>query len=273
MLASKILNRSLKFLKKIAPRHFERAQLIAMHSDPTTFVREALWRIAHPENILINQHEHDPDDVMQFLAFAGPLVPQASSQFFQDLWALWECGNKRDGFFVEFGATDGKFLSNSYFLEKGMGWKGIVAEPHPSFATELRSNRSCYISHKPVYSRTGEIVEFLAMDQSATYSHIVAPGKSLVGNDHIVSVETISLNDLLLEANAPNQIDFLSVDTEGSEFEILSHFNFKKWDVRCIAVEHNNTTDRQRLFDLLTDRGFRRKWPGIGHVDDWYVRT
>jgi FkbM family methyltransferase len=272
MSTSDILDRSLKFLSKIAPRYFERGQVVAMHANPTTFVREALWRIAHPGNSLINNHKHDTEDVMQFLAFAAPLVPQASSQFFQDLWALWECANKRGGYFVEFGATDGKFLSNSYFLEKGMGWDGIVAEPHPSFALALHANRSCYVSEKLVYSRTGEAVEFLAMDQSATYSRIAAPGERLVGEDRIVRVKTISLNDLLTEASAPTQIDFLSVDTEGSEFDILSHLDFKRWDVRCIAVEHNSTASRQKLFDLLTDRGFRRKWPEIGHVDDWYVR-
>lgn len=273
MSISDALDRSLRLFSRIAPDQFNRAQLVAMRASPAIFVREALWRIAHPGNILINDHKHDKEDVMQFLAFAGPLVPQASSQFFQDLWALWERDNRRGGYFVEFGATDGKFLSNSYFLEKEMGWNGILAEPHPSFAAALHANRSCYISEKAVHSRTGEVVEFVAMDQSAAaYSHIASPSERLAGEDRIVKVETISLNDLLAEADAPNEIDFLSVDTEGSEFDILSNFDFKRWGVRCIAVEHNNATSRQKLFDLLTDRGFCRKWPEIGHVDDWYVR-
>lgn len=273
MSVSAILDRSLRLLDSIAPRHFDRAQLIAMHANPTNFVREALWRIAHPGNNVINGHTRDMEDVWQFLEFAAPLVPKASSQFFQDLWALWENGNKRDGYFVEFGATDGKFLSNSYFLETAMGWSGIVAEPHPSFASSLCENRSCFISNKAVYSRSGEIVEFVAMDQSATYSHIAAPGEKPSGKDRTVSVETISLNDLLIEANAPTEIDFLSVDTEGSEFDILSHFDFKRWNVRCIAVEHNGSVNQQKIFDLLSGKGFRRKWPGLGHVDDWYVMS
>jgi FkbM family methyltransferase len=271
MSANAILDRSLRFLDSIAPGYFNRAQLIAMHANPTNFVREALWRIAHPCNNVINGHARDTEDVLQFLEFAAPLVPKASSQFFQDLWALWETGNKRGGYFVEFGATDGKFLSNSYFLETAMGWDGVVAEPHPSFASALRGNRSCFISNKAVHSRSGEIVEFVAMDQSATYSHIAAPGEALSGNDRMVAVETISLNDLLNEANAPTVIDFLSVDTEGSEFDILSHFDFKRWSVRCITVEHNDDDSQRKIFDLLTGNGFRRKWLGIGHVDDWFV--
>ena len=86
-----------------------------------------------------------------------------------------------------------------------------------------------------------------------------------------MEVETVSLNDLLMEARAPEEIDFMSVDTEKTEFNILSNFDFDKWRVRCLTIEHNDTSNRQKVFDLMNDRGYR-KWPGLGHVDDWFAR-
>ncbi len=84
-------------------------------------------------------------------------------------------------------------------------------------------------------------------------------------------VETISLNDLLLEHGAPRHVDFLSVDTEGSEFEILNALDFDRWRPRTIAVEHNFTPLREKLFDLLSAQGYRRMWEGFSRFDDWYV--
>lgn len=51
------------------------------------------------------------------------------SQASQDVFALVANGFKRGGYFVEFGATNGKSISNTYVLEKEFGWTGIVAEP------------------------------------------------------------------------------------------------------------------------------------------------
>ena len=213
-------------------------------------------------------------DVSQFLAFAAPLAPRASAEFFQDLWALWEAGGKRDGFFVEFGAADGKSKSNTFFLEMEMNWKGVVAEPHPAFMNLVRRHRSCVVSDKCVYSRSGERIEFLAT-QVGELGRIafIDPQDDHKREDHtVVEVETISLNDLLIEAQAPQDIDFLSIDTEGSEFEILAHFDFDRWNLRTITVEHNRTKMRERIFNLLTSRGYRRKWPEMSYCDDWYVQ-
>lgn len=54
-------------------------------------------------------------------------------------------------------------------------------------------------------------------------------------------VQTISLDDLLIKYNVPKIIDYLSIDTEGSEFDILNNFNFKNYQFRVITCEHNFT--------------------------------
>jgi FkbM family methyltransferase len=260
---------ALGYCRSASPHFFDRGLTIATKVGSAVFAREALYHIRHASQTVGNR-----DDVLQFLAFAGPLVPRGSGEFFQDLWALWEAGGKRNGFFVEFGAAGGKEKSNSYFLEKEMSWSGIVAEPNPNFIDSARLERSCFVSDKCVYSTSGERIEFLAT-RVPELSRIAAidPQDGHKRSDHdVISVVTVSLNDLLVEGQAPRDIDFLSIDTEGSEYEILSHFDFSRWNVHAIAVEHNGTKMREKIFELLTRHGYRRKWAEMSHVDDWYVR-
>ena len=103
-----------------------------------------------------------------------------------------------------------------------------------------------------------------------------------VDNDHLAKsrkkktatyeVKTISLNDLLEKYDAPQYIDYLSVDTEGSELEILSAFDFTLRDIGLITVEHNFGPTRARLAALMEDKGYKRIGDGISDFDDWYVR-
>lgn len=85
-------------------------------------------------------------------------------------------------------------------------------------------------------------------------------------------MSTISLNDLLSRFEAPREIDYLSIDTEGSELDILSALDFDRWNIKLITVEHNRTPMRKGLFDLLTSKGYRRKLESISFMDDWYIR-
>jgi FkbM family methyltransferase len=218
------------------------------------------------------------DEAFQFLEFVVPRLPNARGQLFQDLWALWETNNKRQGYFIEFGVGDGVFLSNTYFLEKEMDWSGIIAEANPAFTKSIRENRSCYVCDKCVFSRSGEQIGFLPT-QRAEFSRIA----SIVPDDvherrgarlaPEILVPTISLNDLLLEAEAPRHIDYMSVDTEGSEFDILAAFDFDRWNIKLISVEHNCTAAREKIFGLLAAHGYTRKWPELSFFDDWYLRT
>jgi hypothetical protein len=86
-------------------------------------------------------------------------------------------------------------------------------------------------------------------------------------------VKTVSLNDLLSKHGAPSTIDYLSMDTEGSEFDILKAFDFSRHRIKLITVEHNHTPERGKIFDLLTQQGFTRKLEALSQCDDWYVNT
>ena len=197
------------------------------------------------------------------------------SQLGQDLWVLkkldWMC----NGFFVEFGATDGVLLNNTWLLEKYFGWKGICAEPNPKFLNSLKNNRSCTISDKCVFSISNQRVEFVLAD---VYGGIKNFGNddshkdkrdAYANNGQTIEVETISLVDLLKEHNAPFEIDYLSIDTEGSEFEILNAFDWEVYSIKCITVEHNYTPMRQKIRNLLTSKGYKCE---EANFDDWYFK-
>ena len=203
------------------------------------------------------------------------LQSKAKSQLNQDMFVLSELGFKKNGYFVEFGATDGKDLSNTHLLEKEMGWTGILAEPAWIWASGLALNRKCNITFDCVWSKTGEILEF-----NEPYAAELATINSFSNGDehaknreggHIYEVKTISLLDLLKKYNAPKEIDYLSIDTEGSEFEILNAFDFDAYQFRVITCEHNYTPMREKIYDLLTSKGYTRKHKEYSRFDDWYV--
>jgi hypothetical protein len=68
-------------------------------------------------------------------------------------------------------------------------------------------------------------------------------------------------------------MDYLSIDTEGSEYDILSSFNFDKYKFRVITSEHNFTQNREKIYTLLKKQGYERKFEDISEFDDWYVLT
>jgi len=86
-------------------------------------------------------------------------------------------------------------------------------------------------------------------------------------------VPTISLNDLLRRHGAPAEPDYLSIDTEGSEFAILRELDFARFAFKVITCEHNHTPKREQIRQLLESAGYRRKHEDLSRFDDWYVRA
>jgi FkbM family methyltransferase len=195
------------------------------------------------------------------------------SQLGQDLWVLERLGHKRGGYFVEFGATDGVLLSNTLLLEREFGWTGLLAEPNPAYFRDLQRNRSCTTSAACIGSRSGEVVDFLLADEFggiadyADLDHNRQRRDAFRTEGRMIRLTTVSLNDFLRQHNAPRQIDYLSLDTEGNEFDILQGFPFQDWTIRLITVEHNFTVQREAIRQLLESQGYQRterQW------DDWY---
>ncbi len=216
------------------------------------------------------------------------------SQLGQDRWVLGDHGPE-PGFFVEVGACDGVLFSNTLALEEA-GWRGICAEPNPAFYRALVARRRCATSPRCVFRASGQRLSFnpcpavpelggLVDCFGADWATAIRQGSAVR-----LEVETISLLDLLRAFEAPATIDYVSLDTEGSELEILRGFDFSAYDVRRWSIEHNHTPARRAIHSLLTVHGYRRVThrelsaahgaevhPGETSwqrpdFDDWYVR-
>lgn len=219
-------------------------------------------------------------DFINFFGHCLSFIGKTTTQNFQDIWVLYETKFKKNGFFVEFGATNGVDYSNTYLLEKEYDWKGILAEPNPHWHDELFLNRSCAISTECVYTKSDERITFNAVSSAADLSTIQGYGdddehSKIRENHSSISVRTISLFDLLKKNNAPINIDYLSIDTEGSELDILNQFfvDNKYYQIRCITVEHNfSVLQRNKLKELLEKNGYIRKFTELSRWDDYYIK-
>jgi FkbM family methyltransferase len=219
-------------------------------------------------DLLINTPREHISDIIRYF-------PQSTAQSRQDIFVLAQLAFKREGFFVEFGATNGIDHSNTYLLEKDFGWTGILAEPALCWHGALRRNRKVAIDTQCVWKESNQTVPFYETDASDLSTIDVYRGEDLHTPTRThglrYDVPTISLQDLLIKHKAPRLIDYLSIDTEGSEFDILRNFDFGRHRFRIITCEHNFTQARDKICNLLSRNGYKRILEHVSRQDDWYV--
>jgi FkbM family methyltransferase len=141
----------------------------------------------------------------------------------------------------------------------------------------LKRNRSAFVETDCVWSESNATLifnEFRTRELSTidSYTPSVYERESKKHGKRY-GVKTISLEDLLDKYDAPAEIDYLSIDTEGSEYDILSAFNFDKYRFRVITCEHNHAPQREKILSLLTKNGYVVKHRELSLFDDWYVRA
>ena len=176
------------------------------------------------------------------------------------------------GYFIEAGAHDCIGDSQTYALEQ-QGWDGICVEPSSAFRG-LKRSRKCKVDSRCLWSVDGDTIDFREVRGNGVELSGIAnqfyDAHDRTDSD-IVSKQTITLPTLLLEHNAPKIIEWLSLDTEGSEFAILSAHDFDRFQFQAITVEHNQVvTQRNKIRQLLFSKGYV-----LGHaqeIEDWYVK-
>ena len=183
---------------------------------------------------------------------------------------------KRNGFFVEIGAANGILFSNTLILERDFQWRGILAEPARCWHAELKANRHVAIDTRFVWSKTGETIEFKETESPDLSTMIGLVDRDFNRTARVngitYSLNTVSLNDLLANHECPREIDYLSLDTEGTELAILQAFDFARYDIKIITVEHNFCEpERQQIQHLMNNNGFIRLFEPLSKFDDWYV--
>lgn len=164
----------------------------------------------------------------------------------------------RTGFFVEVGANRPRQESQSWHLEQ-RGWTGILIEPQPDLADELRRARSAQVFAVACSSprNAGRRMRLhVAGALSALDRDRMAPGAKA---ERVIEVPVRTLDDILSEANAPVPLDFLSVDVEGHELEVLSGFDFTRWRPRLVLLEdHVGSLAKHRFLKAAAYRLIRR---------------
>ena len=219
-----------------------------------------------------------------FIESVGDKNTIIKSQLLQDAFASFIVGDLFDKTFLEFGATDGISLSNSYMLENNFGWTGILAEPSPQWHEELKNNRpNTKIITDCIWKCSGEKLDFFVSDFGVLstlvdfkYSDLSSmPGntEARIKDGKVVQVETISLNDVMEKNFNGDTPSYLSIDTEGSEYEILQSLDFEKYRPVVFTIEHNFTNIENKIDELMISKGYVRVFRKITSFDAWYVRT
>jgi FkbM family methyltransferase len=175
----------------------------------------------------------------------------------------------RTGFLVEVGANEPEIWSQTIPLDL-LGWNGVLFEPQPDLAVALRRTRKAQVFAVACSSpeNSGRSMPLKLAGPAGIFSslntRLPTATAQIAGT---ISVPVRSLDDILVEARAPREFDFLSIDVEGHEIEVLRGFDFQKWRPRLILIE-DIVLDR-RLHEFLTSRGYA--WMRRTGIIAWYV--
>lgn len=177
--------------------------------------------------------------------------------------------NKKNGIFVDIGAHNGVTFSNSLYFENELGWTGICIEPMPKTFAELVQNRKSVCIQGCISDFNGNSKlfmvssPFVGTEMLSGLLHKYDPRhknrvlqeiKKYGGSYETLDVQCYLLNDLL-EKYKIDHIDFLSIDTEGGEIDILKSIDFNKYKIDVITVEDNYNDPNFHSF--LKEKGYK----------------
>mmetsp|Transcript_19684 Transcript_19684/g.42784 ORF Transcript_19684/g.42784 Transcript_19684/m.42784 type:complete len:219 (+) Transcript_19684:173-829(+) len=176
------------------------------------------------------------------------------------------------GYFVDVGAADGLKLSNTYKLEQ-QGWTGVALDP----LLKNFEGRKCIALKCAVYGTANEEVEFVICSGDENLSGVARDlgcyRDQVLQHSQVIRLRTRLLADILDEIKAPGCIQYLSLDTEGSELNILSTFPFNRYCFGVISVEHNYEEPKRSEIRKLLEERWGYKLAGQVQWDDWYVHS
>ena len=193
------------------------------------------------------------------------------SQIGQDLDVINYFKNKKNGYFIEIGATNGIDLSNTYLLEKKYDWNGICIEPQDGFYNQLVQNRNCYTDNSLLFSEKGKEFNFSNAQELGGITDYIDKHVSAKESEQVKKISE-TLTNVLMKYDAPMNIDYMSLDTEGSELEILKGIDFDKYEFGFMTIEHNNVEPRRtEIKNFVLDKGY--KYYKENNFDDYYIRN
>ena len=170
------------------------------------------------------------------------------------------------GIYVEFGARDGKEHSNTYFYEFALGWTGLLVEFEDVEFNKLVKNRVGSIVLQGAVCKEHKLKEFAISKNGGWHGDpqlYPEHRKPLLGKK--VTVKCYTLNELLTESGI-RYIDYMSIDTEGSEYSIIEAFDFNLFVVDVIQIEvlMGEIVLKKKIHDLMLSKGY-------DHIIDYVV--
>jgi len=182
-------------------------------------------------------------------------------------------GRKTSGTFVEVGANDGVYVSNSWGLAE-RGWVGLMVEPLPDLAKRCRENHKDHPAVSVVEAAVAgpgldEVTLFVAGALTTANDAVHNAYKGLdwakgeLSGDSL-RVRALTLDNLLVQEAIPTEFDVLIVDVEGFEEEVFAGFDLNRWRPSLMIVEltdsHPNLRERAaadcRLGDQILHSGY-----------------
>ncbi len=179
---------------------------------------------------------------------------------------------KRKGFFIELGAMDGITYSNTKFFEDTLGWTGILIEPVREYYEQLVKNRSKCFNYNCAVGKHNTVT-FIGRSATAGMVHTMASGFREAwygqGSQEEWAINCRPLSEIIRETGL-NAFDFLSLDVEGGELEVLQSIDWSKTRIRLVLIELDGWNEEKdsACRRLLKEQGFEFR-KRIGDNDLW----
>ena len=204
---------------------------------------------------------------------------QSYGQFGEDRILQEIFGDRAQGYCVEIGAYDGRTGSASYLFEK-RDWHCLLVEPIPALAQKIRKQRACSVVNCAVSDKEGTASFFIAENVEEMSTLDLTPDRlewieQVGGAVKEITVRTATLDSLLAEAAFP-EIQFITIDVEGHEMEVLEGFTLEAHRPRIVIIEDNSTSDDPRARGGDPRVGRHMAEHGYVHfrrtgVNEWYA--
>jgi FkbM family methyltransferase len=209
------------------------------------------------------------------LSWQAAFDTPTNSQIEQERWVLAMCLGRRGGRFAEIGAFDGVLHSNTCFLETDHGWNGALVEPNPILFAKLAASRRATCLERAVHREGGQLLSFVASQEIGTLAEYAESDgyaehrRQAISENGLITVETITFDEMDAADGRPGSgFDYVSLDTEGSELDILRTIDLVRHRIALFTIEHNFVEPRrEQMRTLLGEAGYRRLNVGF---DDWY---
>ena len=186
------------------------------------------------------------------------------SQYDQDFLAYEYFNGKKNGFFIDIGAHNGEWINNTYIFEK-LGWNGICVEADPDNFELLKKNRKCHIYNFAIDSENSDSIKFIkskvdalnVLEKHCSDEHAKRIKSEAQINDlEYINIKSITFNDLMKNYHSEiKYIDFLSLDIEGGELDILKTIDFNTYSFGLLTIENNEKENI--LIDFMKTKGYK----------------